>query len=326
MKLYKEKDVKLQILKNTKIAVLGYGNQGEAQALCFRDSGLDVIIGLKKGSKSWKKVEKAGFKVFETSEACAKADLIHILIPDEIQPEVFEKEIRKNLRAGKTISFSTGFGIHFGYIKPPKNVDVILFVPFSPGSEVRNFFLEKKGVPAMIGVHQNYSGKAKQKALALAKACGCLRAGVLEGSFKEEAVQNLFGEQVALCGGQTELIKKTFETITEKGYSPEIAYLEVVRQMNLLSRLIREGGIEFMWKKVSNTAEYGGRTRGSRVIDAHVKGNMKKILHEIESGKFAREWMNEKKSKFKKFEKLRKKQRKHKIEQTREKLQKSIEK
>ena len=323
MKLYKDADSNLNALKNKKIAVLGYGNQGKAQAQNLKDSGLEVIIGLKKESDKWQQAQDFGFEVFETSEAVKQADIIHILIPDEKQPKVFEESIKPNLSEGNTISFSTGFGIHFGYINPPENVNVVLVVPFSPGKEVRTDYLKQTGGPGMFAVNQDV-GSAKEIVLGLAKACGFTKRGVLESSFEEEAIQNLFGEQAAICGGQAELLKASFDTVVKAGYSPEIAYLEVVRQMNLLSNLIKEGGINFMWESISNTAEYGGRTRGKKIIDDNVRKNMEGVLEEIKSGKFAREWMEEEKTGLKKLTQLRKEQNTDEVEIIGEKLRKEM--
>lgn len=323
MKLYKDADANLDVLKGKKIAVLGYGSQGKAQAQNMKDSGLDVIIGLKKESDKWKAAQDYGFGVFETSEAVKQADIIHILIPDEKQPKVFEENIKPNLSNGNTISFSTGFGIHFNFIKPPKNVNVVMIVPFSPGYEVRNDYLKQTGGPGIFAVQQD-ANNAKEIVLGLAKATGFTRRGVLESSFEEEAIQNLFGEQAAICGGQAELLKASFDTIVKAGYSPEIAYLEIVRQMKLLTNLIHDGGISFMWKNISNTAEYGGRTRGEKIIDAKVRKNMEELLEEIKSGKFAQEWMEEEKNGLKKLGQLRKEQDSGKIEEVGEKLRKEI--
>ncbi len=304
------------VLKGRTIAVIGYGAQGKAQAQCMKDSGLNVIVGLKKGSKSWQDAKSYGFGVFETSEAAAKADIVHVLIPDEVQGEVFEKDIRPHMKKGKTLSFSHGFNICFGFIKPPKEIDVIMLAPKSPGTEERKQYLAGFGVPGLIAVKQNVSGKAKETALAMAKGVGLTRAGVLECTFEQETYEDLFGEQAVLCGGLSELITAGFETLVEAGYPPEMAYFECLHEMKLIVDLVYEGGMAHMWHVVSNTAEYGGRTRGTRIIGPDVKKRMKEILKDVESGKFANEWINEYRSGAKNFNALREKQNAHQIEKT----------
>ncbi|VVB51247.1 Ketol-acid reductoisomerase (NAD(P)(+)) [uncultured archaeon] len=294
-KVYGNKDADLTALKGQTLAVIGYGNQGRGQALNFRDSGVNVIIGLRKGGKSWKTAKADGFKVFEVADAVKNASIVHILIPDELQKSVYDESIKKNLTKGSTLMFSHGFNIHFGWIKPPKNVDVVMVAPKGPGVLVRKTYEDGFGTPALIAVHQDYTGKAKAKVLALAKALGATRAGVIETTFKEETETDLFGEQVDLCGGLTELIKNSFATLVEAGYQPEIAYFETLHEVKLITDLIQKGGIEYMWTCVSNTAEYGGRTRGKRIITPQTKKEMSKILKEIQTGKFAKEWMNENK-------------------------------
>ncbi len=305
----------LGALAGKTIAVIGFGSQGEAQCLNMRDSGLKAIVGLRKGSQSWKKAKAAGCEVFETAEAARRGDIVHVLAPDEMHAEIYELDIKGNLWPGKTLSFSHGFSITFGLIKPPKNVDVILVSPKAPGKALRENYLECKraaageacsmgqGVPGVFAVHQDCTGNARETAIALAKAIGIggrengtVAGGGLdvdECTFEQETHVNLFAEQAVLCGGLSELIKAGFETLVKAGYPAKLAYVEVVRQTKLLADLIHEGGIEHMWSEVSNTAEYGGRTRGPRVIGTASRMEMEKILAEIRSGKFAREWMEE---------------------------------
>ncbi len=291
-KMYYDKDADLSVIGARTIAVIGYGNQGSSQAQNMRDSGLEVIIGAKKG-KGFDAAKEAGFEVLPIEQAAKKAEIVHILIPDEVQGKIYKESIAKNLDEGNAIMFSHGFNIRFKQIVPPENVDVIMVAPKGPGILVRQTYVDGFGTPALIAIDQNYSGKAKETALAIAKALGATRAGVLETSFAEETETDLFGEQVDLCGGSTELIKASFTTLVEAGYKPEIAYFETLHELKLITDLVQTGGIEYMWKMVSNTAEYGGRTRGKRIVDEHVKKNMKEILKEIQSGKFAKEWMDE---------------------------------
>ena len=291
-KMYYDKDADLGVLEEKTIAVIGYGNQGAAQAQNMRDSGLDVIIGARKG-KSFDKAKEAGFDAMPIDKAAKQADIVHILIPDEIQGQTYKESIEKNLDEGNALSFSHGFNIRFKQIQPPENIDVIMIAPKGPGLRVRETYLEGFGTPALIAVEQNYTGKAREMALAVSKALGATRAGVLETTFTEETETDLFGEQVDLCGGAAELIKSSFQTLVDAGYKPEIAYFETLHEMKLITDLVQSGGIEYMWKCVSNTAEYGGRTRGKRIIDERVKKNMSVILKEIQSGKFAEEWMAE---------------------------------
>lgn len=314
MKIYRDDDADLKDLEGKTIAVIGYGAQGEAQAQCMKDSGLNVIIGLKEGSPSIEKAKKFGFEVYTTSEAAEKGDIIHLLIPDELQSEIYEKDIVQHLKAGKTLSFSHGFNICFKFIKPPEGVDVTMVAPKSPGPEERKRYLEGFGVPGLISIKQDATGNAKKTALTMAKAIGLTRAGVLECTFEEETYEDLFGEQAVLCGGMADLIKAGFETLVERGYPPEMAYFECLHEVKLITDLVYEGGLTHMWKVVSNTAEYGGRTRGKSVIDSNVKERMHKMLDDIESGKFANEWINEYKSGSKNFKKLREEQDNHQIE------------
>lgn len=288
-----EKDANLDLLKGKTIAVIGYGSQGHAQAQNLKDSGLNVIIGLKKDSKSIEIAKKDGFEVYDTPEAVKKGDIIQVLIPDEVQSFVYKKDIEPNLEEGNALGFSHGFNIHFGQIVPPKNVDVFMVAPKSPGHLVRRMFKEGKGVPGLLAVQQDYSGKAKDLGLAYAKGIGCTRAGVIKTTFKEETETDLFGEQAVLCGGVTSLIKAGFETLVEAGYQPEIAYFECLNELKLIVDLIFEGGLKKMRYSVSDTAQYGDLTVGPKVIDQRVKNTMKEVLENIQNGNFARDWILE---------------------------------
>lgn len=288
-----EKDANLDLLKGKTIAVIGYGSQGHAQAQNLKDSGLNVIIGLKKDSKSIEIAKKDGFEVYDTPEAVKKGDIIQVLIPDEVQSFVYKKDIEPNLEEGNALGFSHGFNIHFGQIVPPKNVDVFMVAPKSPGHLVRRMFKEGKGVPGLLAVQQDYSGKAKDLGLAYAKGIGCTKAGVIKTTFKEETETDLFGEQAVLCGGVTSLIKAGFETLVEAGYQPEIAYFECLNELKLIVDLIFEGGLKKMRYSVSDTAQYGDLTVGPKVIDQRVKNTMKEVLENIQNGNFARDWILE---------------------------------
>jgi ketol-acid reductoisomerase len=292
LKKYYESDADLGVLKGKKIAVIGFGSQGRGQSLNLRDSGLDVVIGLRPG-KSWDAAVKDGMNVMKVADAVKAADIIQILVPDELQGGVYKTEIQPNLTANKCLMFSHGFNIHFGQITPPANVDVIMVAPKGPGFMVRRQYEEGKGVPALIAIHQDASGNAHKIALAYAKGIGATRAVVLETSFREETETDLFGEQAVLCGGCTSLVKAGFETLVEAGYEPEMAYLEVCHELKLIVDLIYEGGLTNMRKYISNTAQYGDLTRGPRVIGPESYEAMAEILEEIQSGKFAREWMLE---------------------------------
>lgn len=311
---YYEKDGDPSLLKGKTFAIIGYGSQGHAHALNLRDSGADVIVGLYPGSKSWAKAEAAGLRVMTTGEATKAADTIMVLVSDHIQPDLYEKEIAPNLSAGKTLMFAHGFSIHFGYVKPPADIDVSLIAPKSPGHRVRELFTENVGVPGLVAVHQDKSGKALQNALAYAMGIGCLRAGVIETTFKEEAETDLFGEQTVLCGGVSELIKAGFETLVDAGYAPEMAYFECLHELKLIVDLIYEGGLNYMRYSVSDTAEYGDYTRGPRVITPESRAAMKQILTEIQDGTFARTWMNENRTGRNNFLALRQANQTHQIE------------
>lgn len=293
-KIYYDKDAKKEYLEGKMVAVIGYGSQGRAQALNLNDSGIDVVVGLYEGSKSIELAKKDGLKVLSVAEAAKKADVIQILIPDEVQAKVYHQEgIEENLKEGNVLMFSHGFNIHFGQIVPPKNVDVIMIAPKSPGQLVREMYTQGKGVPNLIAVYQDYSGKAKEIGLAYSHAIGGTRAGTIETSFKEEVETDLFGEQTVLCGGVTALIQASFDTLTEAGYQPEIAYFECLNELKLIVDLIYKGGITYMRDCVSNTAEYGDLKIGKRIITEETRKEMKKILAEIQNGEFAKDWILE---------------------------------
>jgi ketol-acid reductoisomerase len=301
-----EKDGDLSYLSGKTVAITGYGSQGHAHALNLRDSGIDVIVALYEGSPSWKKAEAAGLKVMTVSEAARAADVIMILVSDHIQADLYNSDIAPHLKKGMTLMFAHGFNIHFGFIKPPADVDVTMVAPKAPGHRVRELFTENVGVPALVAVHQNASGNALETALAYARALGCLKAGVIETNFKEETESDLFGEQTVLCGGVSELIRAGFETLTEAGYAPEIAYFECLHELKLIVDLIYEGGLGYMRYSISDTAEYGDYTRGKRLVTDETRKEMKKILAEIQSGQFAKDWMAENKAGRQKFLDMRK--------------------
>ncbi len=292
MKVYYDKDINLELIKSKKVAIIGYGSQGFAHANNLKDSGVDVVVGVRKG-KSWKKAEEAGLKVMEIKDASEYGDIIMILIPDEIQKDVYERDIRDKLKEGKYLGFAHGFNIHFGQIVPPDGVNVFMVAPKSPGHLVRHQFVKGEGVPMLIAVEKDFSGDTKDIALSYAGAIGGGRAGILETTFKDETETDLFGEQCVLCGGVTSLIKAGFEVLVEAGYPPELAYFECLHELKLIVDLIYEGGISNMRYSVSNTAQYGDLTRGPRVIDERVKETMREILKEIQSGEFAKEWILE---------------------------------
>jgi ketol-acid reductoisomerase len=309
-----EQDGNTDALKGRKIAIIGYGSQGHAHALNLRDSGLDVVVGLPANSKSRAKVEAAGLQVLDTAEAAKQGQIIMILTPDHIQGDLYEKDIASNLTAGKTLMFAHGFSIHFGVIKPPANVDVSMVAPKAPGHRVREVFVEGSGVPALVAVQQDASGNALRDALAYAAGLGCLRAGVIETTFKEETESDLFGEQAVLCGGTAELIRAGFQTLVEAGYAPEIAYFECLHELKLIVDLIYEGGLNYMRYSISDTAEYGDYTRGPRIVNDETRAEMKRILAEIQSGEFAKQWLAENKSGRGKFLKMRESQHDQQIE------------
>ena len=312
--IFYEKDANPAALKGKTIAIFGYGSQGHAQAQNLRDSGFNVIIGLDPTRPTAKKAKADGMEVVAPAEAAKRADWIQILTPDETQGEFFEADIRAGLTKGKVLGVSHGFSIHFKTIVPPKDVDVVMIAPKSPGHLVRRVYTEGRGVPALIAIQQDASGHAHELALAYAYGIGSTRAGVLQTTFKEETESDLFGEQTVLCGGLTSLIKKGFETLVEAGYAPEIAYFECLHEVKLIVDLIYEGGLASMRDSISNTAEYGDLTRGERVVGDPTRIEMKKILAEIQSGQFAKEWIEEHRSGGKKFAALRERERQHPIE------------
>jgi ketol-acid reductoisomerase len=293
VKVYFDEDISLNPLKDKTLAVVGYGSQGEAQAKNLRDSGLKVIVGLKKDGHSWSKAVEEGFEVYTISEATEKGDIILFLIPDMVQPEVYTKSIAPYLKEGKTLNFAHGFNIHFKQIIPPKNIDVIMVAPKSPGPRLRETYIGGFGVPALIAVYQDYTGHAREKALAISKGLGCSRAGVLETTFKDETESDLIGEQTVLVGGLIELIKNGFEVLVENGYPPELAYFEACNEAKLIMDLIYQKGLTGMLKAVSDTAKYGGLAVGPKIIDEHVKENMRNAAKDVKSGKFAKEWIED---------------------------------
>jgi ketol-acid reductoisomerase len=313
-KVYMDQDADLGVLKNKTLAVLGFGSQGHAHALNLKDSGMHVIVGLYEGSKSIPLAREKGFEVFGTDEAVRRGDVIFVALPDTKQARVYEKVIAPNLNAGKTLLFSHGFSIHFKTIVPPKNVDVILVAPKGPGHIVRRQYLEGKGVPSLIAVHHNSSKQAKKVALAWAKGIGATRAGVIETTFKEETETDLFGEQTVLCGGATALVLAGYETLVEAGYQPEMAYFECLHELKLIVDLMNEAGVSGMRFSVSETAKWGDVTIGPKIIDASVKKRMKAALKDIQSGKFAKGWVREYQTGYKRYNALLKKGEKHPIE------------
>ncbi|HSR57282.1 MAG TPA: ketol-acid reductoisomerase [Candidatus Binataceae bacterium] len=320
MQVYYDRDADLSLLRPKKIAILGFGSQGHAHALNLRDSGMDVRVGLRKGSPSWEKAEKQGIKVFDTAEAARQADIIMILVPDEMASEIYEKEIAPALKPGKYLAFGHGFNIHFGFVKPPKDVNVFMIAPKGPGHLVRSEYTKGRGVPCLLAVQQDPSGDSKKIGLAYGAAIGGARAAVIETTYKEETETDLFGEQSVLCGGLTELIRAGFETLVEAGYAPEMAFFECCHEVKLIVDLIYEGGISNMRYSISNTAEYGDMTRGKKVIGPETRKAMKQILADIQSGKFANEWIAEYRAGLPNFKRMRAEGEKHPIEEVGRKL------
>jgi ketol-acid reductoisomerase len=292
MRLYSQKDVDKKALRGARIAVLGYGSQGRAHALNLKDSGFDVVVGVRKGGNGWKKARKDGLAVAEPKAAVKGADLVAMLVPDIAQKTLYQ-DIKKELKAGAALLFAHGFNVHFKQIKPPKKVDVVLIAPKGPGDLVRRQYQQGRGVPCLIAVAQDATGKAHARALAYAHGIGGTRGGVLETSFAEETETDLFGEQAVLCGGATELVVKGFETLVEAGYQPEVAYYECLHELKLIVDLLHEGGLAKMHQFISETAKYGDLTRGPRIVNERVKNEMRKVLKEVQSGKFARQWIRE---------------------------------
>jgi len=314
MQVYYDRDADLGVLKGKRVAVLGYGSQGHAHANNLRDSGIDVVVGLKRESKSWAKAENAGLRVAETAEAVKSADIIMTLLPDELQGEAYEKEIKPGLQNGNYLAFGHGFNIHFKRIVPPSEVNVFMVAPKGPGHLVRSEFEKGRGVPCLLAVHQDPSGNTKKVGLAYASAIGGARAAVIETTFKDETETDLFGEQSVLCGGLTALIQAGYETLVNAGYPPEMAYFECVHEVKLIVDLIYEGGLTNMRYSISNTAEYGDLTRGKRLIGPEVRERMQTILKDIQSGKFAEEWINEYRCGMPHFTELRKEAANHPLE------------
>ncbi|GAA5522241.1 ketol-acid reductoisomerase [Aliifodinibius salicampi] len=313
-KTYYNDDADLKYLSDKTVAIIGYGSQGHAHALNLKESGVDVVVGLRKGSSSREEAQNEGLEVLSTAEAAKKGDIVMVLIPDQFQAEVYKNEIQPHLSDGNVLAFAHGFNIHFGQIEPPSNVDIFMVAPKSPGHLVRRVYTKGSGVPCLIAIEQDYTGTAKNTALAYAKGLGGTRAGVLETTFEEETETDLFGEQAVLCGGVSELVKQGFEVLTEAGYQPEIAYFECLHELKLIVDLMYEGGIEGMYYSVSDTAEYGGLTRGPRIIDEVTKKRMEAILSEVQDSTFADEWIEENKNGIPKLKALRSDLDNHKIE------------
>jgi ketol-acid reductoisomerase len=312
--IYHEEDTDRSALDGQKIAVLGFGSQGHAHAQNLKDSGFDVRVGLREGSKSWGKAEKAGLRVLPTAEAVAEADVVMVLLPDTSHAKVYEQDVAPNLKAGDMLMFAHGFSIHFGTVTPPADVDVTMIAPKGPGHLVRRTYEQGIGTPALVAVQQDATGKARERALAYGAGIGAARAGIIETTFKEETETDLFGEQTVLCGGISELVQAGFETLVEAGYQPEIAYFECLHELKLIIDLIYEGGLSWMRYSVSDTAEWGDYRSGPRVIDAGARDRMRQVLAEIQSGAFAREWIGEAEAGFPHFLALRREARAAQIE------------
>ena len=313
-RMFYDKDADIDLIRSRKVAVIGYGSQGHAHALNLQDSGVDVTVGLQPGSKSADKAKAAGLKVLSVAEASKWADVIMILIPDQHQAKVYKAEIAPQLTAGKMLMFAHGFAIRFDWIVPPKDVDVTMVAPKAPGHRVREVFKEGAGVPGLLAVHQDVTGKGRATALAYARAIGCTRAGVIETTFAEETETDLFGEQAVLCGGTSALVKAGFETLVEAGYQPEIAYFECLHELKLIVDLMYRGGLQYMRYSISDTAEYGDYTAGPKIVTAETKAAMKQILKDIQDGSFAKRWIAEAEGAYPNFKQLREQDRNHPIE------------
>lgn len=324
IKVYYDRDANKKVLEGKKVAIIGYGSQGHAQAQNLRDSGVEVIVAQRPGSRNYQLAKEHGFNPVSAYEASKEADIVQLLVPDQVQRKVYYGEIAENMTSGKALVFSHGFNIHFGQIKPPADVDVYMVAPKGPGHIVRRLYQEGGGVPALIAVEQNATGKAKELALAHACAIGAGRAGIIETTFKEETETDLFGEQVVLCGGLTELIRAGFDTLVEAGYQPEIAYFECLNEVKLIVDLIYEGGIAHMRNSISDTAEYGDLTRGKRIITEETRKEMRRILEEIQTGQFAKEWLLENMVGRPEYNLRKRRDEEHLIESVGEKLRKMM--
>jgi ketol-acid reductoisomerase len=318
--LYYDEDADFSVMDSKKIAVIGYGSQGHAQAQNLHDSGLDVVVGLRVGSRRWKQAEEDGLKVMSVEDAAREADIIQILMPDEVQADVYRDKIEPGLEAGNALVFSHGFNIHYNQIIPPADVDVYMVAPKSPGHLVRRTYMDNAGVPGLIAIYQDATGNAKKLALAHARGVGCTRAGVIETTFREETETDLFGEQVDLCGGVASLIKNSFEVLVEAGYKPEMAYFETLHEVKLIVDLIHEGGLEKMWYSVSNTAEYGGMTVGPKVINDESRLAMYEALDRIQNGEFAKDFVLENKANNPVLKAMERQDREHPVEEVGRKL------
>ena len=322
---WKDNDIDLDTLADQTVAVLGYGIQGEAQADNMKDSGLDVVVGLRSNGTSWNKAEKAGHRVMEVSDACKSADIIHVLIPDMVQAEVYRKDIAPHLDENNALSFSHAAAIHWKWIDAPTNVDIIMVAPKGPGSKVRETYLQNFGTPSIVAVHQDYTNTAWDRTLGIGKAIGSARAGLIKTTFQEEVETDWFGEQADLCGGAAQMVTNAFETLVEAGYQPEIAYFEVLHELKLIVDMIQRHGINGMWNRVSETARYGGLTRGTMVMNSDNKDNMKKVLAMIQDGTFNEEWVSEyKKNGRNSFDRYMKQIDDHQIEQVGKRMRKMM--
>ena len=318
--VYYGEDADRSYIEDKTVAVIGYGSQGHAHARNLHDSGIDVIVGLREDSSSRADARDAGLEVMTTAEAARHADIVSVLIPDTIQPSVYEEAIEPGLDPGDTLQFAHGFNIHFNQIEPPEDIDVTMIAPKSPGHLVRRNYTHDEGTPALLAVYQDATGEAADTALAYAQGIGCARAGVIETSFREEVESDLFGEQAVLCGGVTSLVKHGYETLVDNGYNPEIAYFECLNELKLIVDLMYEGGLEGMWNSVSDTAEYGGLTRGDEIVDDHVRENMEETLETIQNGEFTREWITENQAGRPSYTQLRRAELDHEIEDVGERL------
>jgi len=312
--VYYDEDADESVLDDKTVAVLGYGSQGHAHAQNLDDSGVDVVVGVREGSPSREEAKADGIEVATQPDAAAQGDIVVMLVPDTVQPDVYENAVEPNLEEGDTLQFAHGFNIHYGQIEPPEGVDVTMVAPKSPGHLVRRTYKRGEGTPGLVAVYQDATGEAHEEALAYAKAIGCTRAGVIETTFREETETDLFGEQAVLCGGVTEMMKVGYETLVDAGYSEEMAYFEVMNEMKLIVDLIYEGGLMEMWNSVSDTAEYGGLTRGEYVIDDSAREGMEQILQEVQNGEFAKEWISENQTNRPSYKQLREAEQNHDIE------------